>query len=81
MFVVNVVPKTEMGDTKKSDSPLPSGSPLRTGRCSLPAMQSPSPFSRSPSPLSLFGSSLSGSPSLLCPLNNELVFEFVVNHV
>nr|XP_023872068.1 zinc finger BED domain-containing protein RICESLEEPER 2-like [Quercus suber] len=33
-------------------------------------MRSPSPFSRSPSPLSP-GSSPSGSPSPLCPLNNQ----------
>ncbi|KAK9987393.1 hypothetical protein SO802_032344 [Lithocarpus litseifolius] len=34
------MPKTEMGDTNKSGSPLPSSSPLRTGRCPLPAMRS-----------------------------------------
>ncbi|XP_065621532.1 uncharacterized protein LOC136064127 isoform X2 [Quercus suber] len=57
-------------DTNKSGSSLPSGSPLRTGRCPLPTMRSPSPFSRSPSPLSP-NSSPSGSSSPLCPLNNE----------
>ncbi|XP_065625443.1 zinc finger BED domain-containing protein RICESLEEPER 2-like [Quercus suber] len=50
-------------NTNKSSSSSPSGSPL-------PTMRSPSPFSRSPSPLSP-GSSPSGSPSPLCPLNNR----------
>ncbi|XP_030949256.1 zinc finger BED domain-containing protein RICESLEEPER 2-like [Quercus lobata] len=57
-------------NTNKSDSSSPSGSPLRTGRGPLQTVRSPSPFSRSPSPLSP-GSSPSGSPSPLCPLNNE----------
>nr|XP_023922700.1 zinc finger BED domain-containing protein RICESLEEPER 2-like [Quercus suber] len=57
-------------NTNKSGSSSPSDSPLRTGRCPLPTMRFPSPFSRSPSPLSP-GSSPSGSPSPLCPLNNE----------
>lgn len=74
VFVGNVEPKTEMEDininTNKFDSSSPSGSPLRAGRCPLQTMRSPSQFSRSPSPLSL-GSSPSGSPSPLCPLNNE----------
>ncbi|KAL0007374.1 hypothetical protein SO802_008876 [Lithocarpus litseifolius] len=68
------VPKTKMGDTNKSGSPLPSGSHSRTGRCPLLAMRSLSPFLRSPLPLSPSGSSPSGlpSPSPLCPLNNEI---------
>ncbi|XP_065625311.1 zinc finger BED domain-containing protein RICESLEEPER 2-like [Quercus suber] len=57
-------------DPNKSGSSSPSDSPLRTGRCPLPTLRSPSPFSRSPSPLSP-GNSPSGSPSPLCPLNNE----------
>ena len=70
MFVGNVEPKTEMEDTNKSGSSSPSGSPLRTRCCPLPAMQFFSPSSRSLLPLSPSSSPL-GSPSLLCPLNNE----------
>ena len=81
VFVGNVEPKTEMEDantntnTYKSDSSSPSGSPLRTGRCPLQTMWSPSPFSRSSSPLSP-GSSPSGSPKIILgsklQLNNNL---------
>nr|XP_023876444.1 zinc finger BED domain-containing protein RICESLEEPER 2-like [Quercus suber] len=62
-------------DINKSGSSSPSGSPLKTGRCPLPTMRSLSPFSRSPSPLLPVSSPL-GSPSFLCPLNNE---EFVTD--
>ena len=58
-------------ETKKIGSPLPSSYPLRTIRFPLPAMHSPSPFSRSPSPLLPSTSLPSRSPSPLCPLNNE----------
>ncbi|KAM3739167.1 hypothetical protein ACB098_08G004700 [Castanea mollissima] len=71
------VPKKEMGDTKKSDSPLPGSSLVRTARCPLPAMRSPSPFSRSFSPLLPSSNSPTGSSSPLCPLNNDPKFPMV----